>query len=84
MEEHDTFMTLQLIIGVMMNPTINEEINKLSIAEKILLVEEIWDSIAVENERVELSDEMKTELDRRSQTFIPGRTWEEIKAAFLQ
>jgi putative addiction module component (TIGR02574 family) len=58
-------------------------IKKLSIAERILLVEEIWDSIAKENEAFKLSKRQKAELDRRSKSFTQGRTWEEIKAEFL-
>ena len=64
------------------------EIKKLSVAERILLVEEIWDSIARENEAFELSDSQKKELERRSQSFSAnpalGRSWEEIKAEFLK
>lgn len=64
------------------------EIKKLSVAERILLVEEIWDSIARENEAFELSDSQKKELERRSQSFSSnpalGRSWEEIKAEFLK
>ena len=48
-----------------MESDIAKEITKLSIAERILLVEEIWDSIARENEAFELSKAQKEELDRR-------------------
>lgn len=37
----------------------------LSIPERIRLVEEIWDTIAAENEAFELTDAQKRELDRR-------------------
>lgn len=37
----------------------------LSIPEKIQLVEDIWDSIAVHPEMVELSPQIKNELDKR-------------------
>ena len=70
-----------------MESNINNEINKLSISERILLVEDIWDSIARENESFELSQTQKDELDKRSQFFkknpMSGRTWDEIKAEFL-
>ena len=70
-----------------MESNINNEINKLSIPERILLVEDIWDSIARENESFELSQTQKDELDKRSQFFkknpMRGRTWDEIKAEFL-
>ena len=67
-----------------MQSDLTKQIKKLSIAERILLVEEIWDSIARENEAFELSRAQKEELDRRSQSFSEGRTWEEIKAEFLK
>jgi putative addiction module component (TIGR02574 family) len=41
------------------------DILKLSIAERIELVGDIWDSIAEAGEEVELSDSQKSELDRR-------------------
>ena len=71
-----------------MPSNITNEIKKLSIAERILLVEEIWDSIARENEAFELTSAQKKELDKRSESFATspsqGRSWEDIKAEFLQ
>ncbi len=43
---------------------LRNEIKKLSNEEKILLVEEIWDDIAL-NKEMELTDAQKTELRRR-------------------
>jgi putative addiction module component (TIGR02574 family) len=58
----------------------------LSITDRIRLVEEIWDSIAEENEAFELTDGQKRELDRRleSSDRSQGRTWDEIKAEFMK
>ena len=60
----------------------------LSIPDRIRLVEEIWDSIAEENEAFELSETQKRELDRRlalaESDAGRGRTWEEIKAEFMK
>ena len=71
-----------------MQSDLNNEIRKLSIPERILLVEDIWDSIARENEAFELSKAQKDELDRRSQSFkenpTQGRSWQEIKSEFLK
>ena len=71
-----------------MQSNLSSEIKKLSIPERILLVEEIWDSIAHENEAFELSKSQKDELDRRSDSFekkpSQGRSWEEIKSEFLK
>ena len=41
------------------------EIVKLSVTERILLVEKIWDSIADEPDALPLTEEQKAELDRR-------------------
>jgi putative addiction module component (TIGR02574 family) len=60
---------------------------KLSVAERIQLVEDIWDSIAAEANAVELSDELREELDRRldDQEANPGvgYSWPEVKARLL-
>jgi putative addiction module component (TIGR02574 family) len=70
-----------------MSTNLTEEAKKLSIPERIQLVEEIWDSIAEESGCFELSEAQKQELDRRLNSFeanpSQGRTWEEIKAEFL-
>lgn len=70
-----------------MSSNLTEEAKKLSIAERISLVEEIWDSIAEENGCFELSEVQKRELDRRLESFradpSQGRTWEEIRSEFL-
>jgi putative addiction module component (TIGR02574 family) len=59
------------------------EIKKLSVAERILIVEEIWDSIVGEQELVSLTDAQKMELDRRislcDRSPDEGKSWEKIK-----
>lgn len=61
------------------------EISKLSIAERIILVEDIWDGIAETDETLSLlADDQKNELDRRIDAYRDnpalGRSWKEIKA----
>jgi len=64
------------------------EILELPIAERIRLVELIWDSIAAMPEAVSLSDELKVELDRRLSEFEAnpneGSPWEEIRSRVVQ
>lgn len=67
-----------------MAPTMKDlGIDRLSIADRITLVQEIWDSIAASAEEVPLTDTQKQELDRRCReldanpTNVP--TWEEFK-----
>lgn len=70
-----------------MNGLIKEQIKTMSLSEKILLVEEIWDSIAEENESFELSEtQIKAVKDRSSDYHKNpklGRDWEEIRKEFF-
>jgi putative addiction module component (TIGR02574 family) len=45
------------------------DVMSLSVAERIQLVEDIWDSIAEFPEAVSLTDEQKIELDRRLEAY---------------
>ena len=59
------------------------EIEKLSIPEKILLVEELWDSIASDESRIPVPASHKDELDKRwksSTTIGTLLSLEELKA----
>jgi len=71
-----------------MQSELTERAKKLSISDRILLVEEIWDTIAEENQAFELTDAQKRELDRRLDWARAnpgeGRTWDEIKAEFMK
>jgi putative addiction module component (TIGR02574 family) len=66
-------------------PTTLNEIVALSIEERIKLVQDIWDSIAVEQACVELTELEKQELDRRiaSDESSPDNvmTWQEIRTS---
>ena len=59
------------------------EIRRLSIAERILIVEEIWDSIAADQESMEVTEAQRSELDRRLASYNAspneGKSWEEIR-----
>lgn len=71
-----------------MESELTEAARKLNIPDRILLVEEIWDTIAEENQAFELSEAQKEELDRRLDSprdgSRQGRTWDEIKAEFMK
>jgi len=84
-----TIMTRRIrLFRTIMSTNLTEEAKKLSIPERIALVEEIWDSIAEDNGCFELTESQKQELDRRLESFganpSQGRTWEEIKLDFLK
>ena len=74
-------------VDTTMASNLTEQVKKLSIPERIALVEEIWDSIAEDSGCFELTEAQKRELDRRIESFranpSQGRTWEEIKNDFL-
>ncbi|MEI6236220.1 MAG: addiction module protein [Planctomycetota bacterium] len=61
-----------------------EAIFKLGRAEKLQLVEDLWDSITPEESVPPVSDALRNELTRRKQHFDAnpesGRTWEQVKA----
>ena len=61
----------------------HEEIEQLSVAERVQLAEEIWDSIAATPERLPLTEAQRSELDRRLALHErePTRTtsWEEVR-----
>jgi len=80
--------TINDVIITTMQSDLTEAAKKLSISDRILLVEEIWDTIAEENQAFELTDSQRRELDRRLESARSdpgqGRTWDEIKAVFMK
>ena len=62
-----------------------EQIALLSVEEKIVLVERVWDDIATDarSQKLELSKELETELARRLALIKGGQTqffsWNEVK-----
>lgn len=58
-----------------------KDIIKYSTAEKIALAEELWDSVA--KKEIELSQEVKNELDIRIKNLEEGKTefysWNDVK-----
>jgi len=55
----------------------------LSVSEKILLAEEIWDSVASDEQMIALTDEQKAELDIRLASYSidpeSGDDWENVR-----
>lgn len=60
-----------------------KDILELSVAERIQLVEDIWDSIASVPESLSLTDDERQELDRRLEAYArnpdEGISWDELK-----
>lgn len=60
-----------------------DDIRRLTIAERIQLVEDIWDTIAASQEDVPLTERQRLELDRRLEEHAKdpsaGRTWDVVR-----
>ena len=58
-----------------------KNLSKYSNAEKIVLAEQLWDSIS--KKEIEISDDVKKELDIRLRNLEEGKTelytWDEVK-----
>lgn len=58
-----------------------KDLSKYSNAEKIILAEQLWDSVS--KKEIEVSDEIKAELDSRLLKLEQGKTklysWSEVK-----
>ena len=68
---------------VAMSNALREELFKLSAVERLELVEELWDSIADDDEALALTDEQREDLDRRLAEAdadpTGGSRWEEVR-----
>jgi putative addiction module component (TIGR02574 family) len=64
------------------------EILQLSVAERIQLVEDIWDSIAIVPEAISLTEEQTAELENRLEAYQanPGEgiSWNDLKEKLQQ
>ena len=64
-------------------PNSLEDIKKLSVAERIRIIEDIWDSISASGEELPITDEQKKELDLRLEAHKnnpeTGKSWEEVR-----
>jgi putative addiction module component (TIGR02574 family) len=60
-----------------------KDILEMSVAERIQLVEDIWDSIAAVPDSLSLTDAERLELDRRLEAYTlnptEGISWDELK-----
>ena len=60
-----------------------EPLFKLSRAERLQLVEDLWDSLVQDDAELSVSEEKRAELRRRKERFLQhpssGRTWDQVK-----
>ncbi len=64
------------------------EYEKLTIAEKILHLQDLWDQIAASSDDIEITAEQRAELDQRTAAYDAdperGSTWEEARERILK
>ena len=68
--------------------TILQELEKLSVAERVQLVEDLWDSIARSAAELPVPQWQKDELARRKRNYQlnpdSGLSWGEVKQAIVE
>ena len=71
----------------MADSSLPREIRDLPVPERVVLVDQIWDSIVEDEAAFELTDAQKDELDRRlaRRAASPGRgsSWDDVKRRIL-
>ncbi len=64
------------------------QFDKLSVSEKLILLEELWDDLAARPEDIPLWDWQKEELDRRYEEYrknpSEGSPWLEVKERLMR
>ena len=64
--------------------TTDLDMSKMSVAERIQLAEDLWDSIAAETSELPLTDAQRAELERRLDDFErnpdAGESWDVVRA----
>ena len=67
-----------------MNNKLFSEILELSVAERLQLVQDIWDSIAEIPDSLELTEDQRAEIERRRNEYLANPdsliSWQEVKA----
>lgn len=66
-----------------MQPLLNIEISQISIAERIQLAEDLWDSVLLTPEALPTTNSQKQELDSRLEAYerdpADGASWQDVK-----
>ncbi len=61
---------------------ITTEINQLSLTQKLIMIQDIWDSIAKESGKLPMPEWQKNELEKRYEQYKQGKTslynWREV------
>jgi putative addiction module component (TIGR02574 family) len=57
----------------MISEEIKQEVSRLGLAEKLIFVADVWDSIALSNSELPLPEWQKRELDKRYKEYLAGK-----------
>ena len=65
------------------------DIQKLSITERLDLLEQVWDSLVIENGVPDLTTAQKLEIDERLKAYdadpsVKGQPWSEVKKRLMR
>ncbi|MCW8929242.1 MAG: addiction module protein [Gammaproteobacteria bacterium] len=59
------------------------EIQELTVSERIMLAEKLWDSVLSKESEIDLTENQEIELDRRLNSFMTdqelGSSWSDVK-----
>ena len=70
-----------------MNSLLSEQIMPLTVAERLQLIEEIWNSISNHESEIALTSAQQEEIERRLESYTDiknqGKSWQEIKQKFV-
>jgi len=65
-----------------------QELETLSVSERVQIVEDLWDSIARSSAKLPVPQWQKDELARRKARYLrspdSGETWDQVKQSILQ
>jgi putative addiction module component (TIGR02574 family) len=69
-----------------MNNLLSEQIMPLTVAERLQLIEEIWNSISNDESEIALTSAQQEEIERRLASYTDiknqSKSWQEIKQKF--
>lgn len=70
-----------------MNSLLSEQIMPLTVAERLQLIEEIWNTISNDESEIALTSAQQEEIERRLASYTDiknqSKSWQEIKQKFV-
>jgi putative addiction module component (TIGR02574 family) len=67
---------------------ITDEIKSLSLPQRLIIAQDIWDSIAIESDKLTMPEWQKSELEKRYDQYKHGKLrlhdWQEVHAGMRE